>query len=146
MDTQSVLLVEDDFIIAMAAQEQLSDKGFTVYGPIAREQDAIDCAREVDPTYAILDVRLALGSGLVVAEHIMAKGRTRILYATAHCNDLRLAPKHGPSLCIMKPYKAEDLPRALGLVDRLAEGEIMPDPLPPNLLVVRGSHGGTAIF
>jgi len=54
-----ILVVEDDFLIAMQTETALSDAGFEVVGTAATAEEAISLAREKHPALAVTDIRLA---------------------------------------------------------------------------------------
>ena len=54
-----ILVVEDDFLIAMQTETALSDAGFEVVGTAATAEEAISLAREKHPALAVMDIRLA---------------------------------------------------------------------------------------
>src|SRR3981081_4359759 len=54
-----VLVVEDDFLIAMQTEAALRDAGFHVVGPAATAEDAVALATEERPYLAVMDIRLA---------------------------------------------------------------------------------------
>ena len=71
---KTVLIVEDEFIIAMALQLLLEGHGWTVIGPAANVKAALALLQGELPSAAVLDVNL--GNELVtsVAETLKAKG------------------------------------------------------------------------
>src|SRR6266545_6436179 len=54
-----VLVVEDDFLIAMQTEVALTAAGFEVVGPATTAEEAVALAREAQPALAVMDVRLA---------------------------------------------------------------------------------------
>jgi DNA-binding response OmpR family regulator len=69
-----VLLVEDEFVVALMMEELLSDAGFVVVGPVPRLQEAVQAACALDIDIALLDVDLG---GLLVfpaAEALAQRG------------------------------------------------------------------------
>ena len=51
-----VLVVEDEFIIALDLSETVQDLGYELEGPFAGNEDAIEAIEEDMPDLAILDV------------------------------------------------------------------------------------------
>jgi DNA-binding response OmpR family regulator len=80
---KTILIVEDEFLIAMDLQQLLEDCGWRVIGPAATVQDALGLIEDELPSVALLDVNL--GSELVtpVAEALRALGVPFAL-ASAH--------------------------------------------------------------
>ena len=71
---KTVLVVEDEFLIAMDLQVLLERHGWRVIGPVATVQGALRLLEDELPSVALLDVNL--GNQLVtpVAESLKARG------------------------------------------------------------------------
>src|SRR5262245_27672204 len=54
-----VLVVEDDFLIAMQTEVALTSAGFEVVGPATTAEEAVALASEAQPTLVVMDIRLA---------------------------------------------------------------------------------------
>jgi DNA-binding NarL/FixJ family response regulator len=54
-----ILVVEDDFLIALQTEAALTEAGFSVVGIAATAEEAIALAREQRPFLAVMDIRLA---------------------------------------------------------------------------------------
>ncbi|MBU8537725.1 response regulator [Falsiroseomonas tokyonensis] len=131
--TRSVLVVEDEDLVAMATGEALEGHGFHVCGTAATEAAALRLAAECDPDFAVVDLQLAGGgSGLRVGRALAAEG-VQVLYATGHGPAWRQEMEDtGARGCIAKPYDPGDVPRALEALDRLQLGAA-PRRLPPEM-------------
>jgi len=57
-DTQRILLLEDDLLLAMDMEDCLVDKGFTIVGPFGRVADAVDAIGRTELDCAIVDLNL----------------------------------------------------------------------------------------
>lgn len=94
----SVLIVEDDSIIAWHLRSMVERLGFAVCATVATEQAAVDAARQHEPAFVLMDVRLAGGGdGVRAAEAICAARAVPVIFCTAHAHDLdffrsRVAP------------------------------------------------------
>ena len=62
-----ILVVEDEFLIAVDVQDALTEFGCTVVGPAATADQALRIIAEAPPDAAVLDVRLANGDTAPVA-------------------------------------------------------------------------------
>lgn len=124
MPNCSVLVVEDDSLVATEIEHSLVDAGYEVCGTAATEQDAIQLALEKKPKLAVVDVRLSPGSGVNVAKMLDKLG-IGVLFTTAYFDDLEgVHDVH--TICIKKPYRFEALAEALSLFEK----ERLPDSLP----------------
>lgn len=83
--TARVLVVEDDYFIAMEIEGALRDAGFQVVGIAATACEAEAMARNTAPHMAIMDIRLAgRRDGVQAATELYNKLGIRSLFSTAH--------------------------------------------------------------
>lgn len=81
---KSVLIVEDEFLIALDMEAALQDAGFSVCGIAATEAEALALARSDRPDIALVDLHLADGvTGLSVGAALVDRG-TRVIFVTAN--------------------------------------------------------------
>jgi DNA-binding response OmpR family regulator len=71
---KSVLLVEDEFLLALQLEELLQSRGGTVLGPYRRLEDALKAAQRADFDFAILDINLNGTMVYPLADHLLARG------------------------------------------------------------------------
>jgi PAS domain S-box-containing protein len=69
-----VLLVEDEGLVAMMIQENLTEFGFHVIGPVCTVSEAEAVAKDGHPDAAVLDINIADGLIYSVAEILAARG------------------------------------------------------------------------
>ena len=69
-----VLVVEDEFMVALELEQALCDLGYAVLGPAASAEDALRLLERERPDAATLDVRLRDGRVTPVAERLRAAG------------------------------------------------------------------------
>jgi AmiR/NasT family two-component response regulator len=65
-----VLIVEDEFLIALDIEDALGELGCEIIGPAATVADAMRLIEATPPDVAVLDVRLADGSTGPIAEEL----------------------------------------------------------------------------
>jgi len=116
-----VLIVEDDFLIAMQTESALSDAGISVIGIAATAEEAVLLARQHRPLLAVMDVRLAgRRDGVDAAGELFRELGIRCIFATAHDDQLirSRAEPFAPLGWLAKPYTMASLvayvQRALG--------------------------------
>jgi DNA-binding response OmpR family regulator len=116
----SVLIAEDDLLIADMLEENLIAAGYTVCG-IARTVDgAISLGLLYQPDLAVLDIRLADGGlGTDVAAKLNRQ-TTGILYASGNPWLLALTRDNGEG-CLSKPYGAREVVTSLKIVTDIKE-------------------------
>ena len=117
-----VLIVEDDFLIAMQTETALTDVGITVVGLAATAEEAVLLARQHEPLLAVMDIRLAgRRDGIDAAGELFRELGIRCIFATAH-DDLRTrarAEPFAPLGWLAKPYTMASL---IALVRRAIAG------------------------
>lgn len=76
----TVLVVEDEFLIAMDVQDMLESHGWKVMGPVASVPEALELLRVALPNVAMLDVNLG---GRMVTPVAEALRTARVPFAVA---------------------------------------------------------------
>ena len=59
MADATILIVEDEVIVAMDLARRLTRLGYTVCGSTARGEDALALVRQQHPTLVLMDIHLA---------------------------------------------------------------------------------------
>jgi CheY-like chemotaxis protein len=132
-----VLIVEDDFMIADAAEEALTGWGYQVCGIARTVAQAVSLGRLHRPDLAVIDLRLAEGGlGTEVAAQLGALGRLGVLYATGNSAKLMLSAADGDA-CLSKPYTSAALVRSLEIVAGLVASGTTSEPFPPGFQLLR---------
>lgn len=126
-----VLIAEDELMIADLLEEMLMTSGYEVCGIARTVDEGVALAELHRPDLAVLDVRLAHGGrGPEIARRLRGRVPLGILYATgddARHSTLTLADG---AASIAKPYRTEDIARALAIVQELATVGSTTKPLP----------------
>jgi two-component system, response regulator PdtaR len=120
-----ILIVEDEYLVATAAEEALTSAGYVVVGSAATAAEAIEKAVSQSPDLIVMDVKLAAGSsGIDAAKEIFARTRIRCIFATAHVDvaTRALANTADPLNWLPKPYAGSDLVRAVGVAMGILKG------------------------
>jgi DNA-binding NarL/FixJ family response regulator len=107
-----ILIVEDDFLIALQTESALTGAGFHVVGTATTAEEAIAFAREQRPFLAVMDIRLAgERDGIDAARELFGELGIRCIFATAH-DDPRTrerAEPYAPLGWLAKPYTMASL-------------------------------------
>ena len=110
---QTVLLVEDEFLIAMDLKLLLEQRGWRVTGPAATVEEALGLLHDELLAVAVLDVTLRDGAVTRLAEALRAQNVPFVI-ASAHHNPER---QGGEVLAgarnVGKPTEVQDLLAAL---------------------------------
>ncbi len=116
----SVLIVEDDFMIADCLEEILLEAGYDVCGICGTVADAIELGERLRPDLGVIDVRLSDGGdGTKVAKALRQRGAFGVLYVTGNPEYPVSSGAEGEG-CLTKPYSAGSLIAALRIVSDLA--------------------------
>jgi DNA-binding response OmpR family regulator len=107
---KTILLVEDEPMIAFALEDMVIDLGYEVVGPAFRLSEALALAAEARFDAAILDVNLNDEPSYPVADLLVTRG-IPFLFATGYAEG-GLGWK-GSAPIIAKPYSRGQLSRAL---------------------------------
>jgi DNA-binding NarL/FixJ family response regulator len=109
---ERILVVEDDFLVAMQMESALTEAGFEVAGVASSGEDAIELALSERPRLAVMDVRLAgRRDGIDTALQLFAEQGIRCIFATAHHDEhaRRRAAPAVPLGWLHKPYTMSSL-------------------------------------
>ena len=107
-----VLVIEDEFLLAMELESLLQQRGNLVLGPVSSVGQALAMLDGEEPDVALLDVNLKGERATPVAAALQARGVPFVLitgYSTAQLSEpeLRAAPR------IDKPVNCRSLKRAV---------------------------------
>ena len=96
MSGMTVLVVEDDFIVAYDMQMMLEEQGARVLGPASSLAEAQQLFATTRPTLAVLDVNLGGEYIFPLAEQLLSSD-VPFVFATAYADEDRLFPQatHG---------------------------------------------------
>ena len=71
---KAILLVEDEFLLALQLEELVQSRGAIVRGPYRRLEDAMEAAPREQFDFAILDINLSGTMVYPLADHLLARG------------------------------------------------------------------------
>ena len=95
---RSVLVVEDDFLIADDLRRSLESCGAGVRGPVPDVAGALGLIEEEAPDLAVLDVNLGEATAYPVADRLRALG-VPFVFATGYDRPSIAAPYRDVALC-----------------------------------------------
>ena len=110
----SVLVVEDEALIAMDLQALLEEAGYRVLGPANSTAAAMALLAGQDPDVALLDVNLGRSDVFGVANELATR-KTKLIFLTGHSAQ-KLPPAHRHRPLVSKPYLPHVLLQAVHLV------------------------------
>jgi len=109
---RSVLVVEDEALIAITLTEILHDLGCTVIGPANSAAAALQWLEQAPPDLAILDVNLAGASSAPVARALRARG-VSFVYCTGYAEPQQQIAPDVMAPTLTKPIDPRNLANAL---------------------------------
>jgi len=110
-EAKRVLIVEDEFLVAMLLEDLLTEMGHQVIGTFAQVDEAMKFANQADVNFAILDINLAGATSFPVAEILRRRG-IPFLFASGY-GSTGLASAFENELTLQKPYEPAELERAI---------------------------------
>jgi DNA-binding response OmpR family regulator len=112
-----ILIVEDEYFVALDAENALSDAGFTVVGIAATAEEAVEMAEAERPEVVLMDIRLVgARDGIDAAAEIRRRLGISSLFATAHSDVNTRARGDGAAVplgWLTKPYTPAELVAAI---------------------------------
>jgi DNA-binding response OmpR family regulator len=132
----SVLIVEDNLLIADGLETMLIWGGYSVCGIASTVAEAVVLANTCRPDLAVLDLRLKYGElGSEIIPLLTECGRIGILYTTGN-DDMRLTKADG-DVCLRKPYQFRDVVESLEVVKQIVRGEAITSSVPSTARVLQ---------
>lgn len=108
----SILIVEDEAIVALDLKLQLQDLGYQVVGVAGSATEAVAAVRQQRPSLVLMDVRLqGQGDGIEAAEQIQREQPTPLIFLTSHSDaeTVKRAARTAPYGYLTKPYQLKEL-------------------------------------
>jgi CheY-like chemotaxis protein len=104
---QRILVVEDEFLVAIHIGSILEDDGLHVVGPVGSLREAINLARNEVLDGALLDINIVGGRVDDVAD-ILARRHVPFMFLTAYGRD-HLPKNFSDATLVAKPFSARNL-------------------------------------
>ncbi|MBN3906867.1 MAG: response regulator [Nostoc sp. NMS1] len=111
-ETVRILVVEDEYILAINLQESLESLGYLVVDILDSAEEAIAKATELRPNLILMDIRLrGEMDGIQASEQIWHNLQIPVIYVTGHSDKITVerATLTSPFGYILKPIKEEEL-------------------------------------
>ncbi len=112
MNKSSILIVEDEAIVAADLSIKLRQLGYNVAGTASRGKEAVEMAGDLRPDLILMDIRLdGYMDGIEAAELIRDRYDLPVIYLTAHSDTATLdrAKLTGPFGYVLKPFEERDV-------------------------------------
>ncbi len=109
---RSILVVEDERIVAQDIKKRLEDLGYTVLSVVSSGERAIQKAEKEDPDLVLMDIVLkGKLDGIEAAEHIRSHFDIPVVFLTAYADEktLERAKMSEPYGYVVKPFEDREL-------------------------------------
>ena len=110
--TPSILIVEDERIVALDLQQTLGELGYDSCGIASSAAEAFQLCKQNHPTLALMDIRIkGPQDGIQTATLLRQQHHISVIYLTAHADEAMIErAKHTQPLgFLVKPVKASEL-------------------------------------
>src|SRR5512145_401744 len=112
MEKESILIVEDEKIIALDLLRRLERFGYEVVGTAMNAAETYAVVEELRPDLVLMDIMLAgAADGITIACELRRRFGTAIVFITAFADAATLEGARGaePFGYILKPFKEKEL-------------------------------------
>jgi two-component system, response regulator PdtaR len=107
-----ILIVEDEYLVALEMEGALRDAGFSIVGVASSGEEAVALAAARNPALVVMDIRLnGRMDGIDAALQMFRTHGTRCVFATAHSDEharTRAEPAR-PFAWLQKPFTMQSL-------------------------------------
>jgi CheY-like chemotaxis protein len=108
--TTTVLVIEDEPVIALDIAGIVEDMGHKIVAIAASQSEAIALAREKRPGLVLADIQLeAGGSGLIAVNEILKSIDVPVIFVTAYPERLLTGERPEPTYLVTKPFEPDAL-------------------------------------
>ena len=107
----SILIAEDEHLVARSLQTDLEELGFEVVGPASNGLRAVDLAKKHMPDLILMDIRMPEMDGLEAAEKIFNEQNIPVIILSAYGDPdyLKTSAEIGVFGYMLKPVSADEL-------------------------------------
>lgn len=130
METISILVVEDEPIIAADLEDRLTESGYTVMGPVPSGEEALLFFDQANlPDLVLMDIELeGEWDGIETTRRIRLQHDVPLIFLTSNSDDktFREASLTGPQAFLSKPFRGRDLKHAIELAIQQAAKKEQP--------------------
>jgi len=108
--TGTVLIIEDESIIAMHLKSIVHSLGHEVVGIVRTHREAVKLAAETAPDLILADISLADGSsGIDAVKEILSEQSLPVIFITAYPERFLTGAPPEPAFLVTKPFSVESL-------------------------------------
>lgn len=106
----SILVIEDEPVIALDIASLVTDLGHHVVGIAASQTEAVSLFRKTRPGLVLADIELgAGGSGITAVTEILRMSSVPVIFVTAYPERLLTGERPEPTYLVTKPFESDTL-------------------------------------
>lgn len=112
MEKKKILIIEDEYVIAMHLKGILEKSGYEVLGIASEGKEAIKLFEEAEPNLLLVDINLSgKMTGIDVVRHVNKENYTPIIYLTSSTDKTTLkdVKETKPIAFLKKPFEKEQI-------------------------------------
>lgn len=112
----SILVVEDEAIVALDLESSLSSLGYRIAGVASSRREALEIAEKTAPDLVVMDIKLdGEFDGIAAAHEIRSRWHVPVVFLTAYVSDETLARARavGAHGYLVKPFRGSELNAAI---------------------------------
>lgn len=110
----TVLVIEDEPLIAMQLESLVAELGHQVVATAATRSQAVEAFCQHGPGLVLADIQLAdASSGIDAVEEILAMGDVPVVFITAYPERLLTGERPEPTYLVTKPFREETVRTAI---------------------------------
>jgi response regulator NasT len=108
---KSILIAEDEHLLARSLSSDLVELGYTVVGPAPNGQNAVELARIHKPDMALLDIRMPVMDGLAAGQILYSQMGIPVVILSAYSDPpyLQAGARMGVFGYLLKPVSLDEL-------------------------------------
>lgn len=106
------LVIEDQYLIAVAIQDELHDLGYTSVEIVSREREAVEAARLRCPDLITADNELSDGTGVIAVQEICENQVIPVVFIVGDIDSVE--PPVPFAAVVAKPFRGAELRNAIG--------------------------------
>jgi CheY-like chemotaxis protein len=123
----SVLIIEDEQLIAMDLARIVEEMGHRLCGTASRQKEAVELAERMRPGLVLADIQLQDGeSGIQAVREILRKIDAPVIFVTGFPERLLTGESLEPAFVITKPFNPQALKTAIAQALSLARERAHP--------------------
>ena len=119
MKSKTILIVEDEFLIAKDIGDILAEEGYKIINYVATYEDAKHIIETKKPDLVITDISLRQDKdGVDLGHYLVEKDKIPFIYITSHTDKMMMDRVHEtrPYGFIVKPFKSVDVKTTVAVV------------------------------